>query len=135
MRTTRLLYLAALLVLPAGGCEQEAGPLVAVRGKVLYQGVPLHTGTIVFSPDPLHGMSGPLASAEIQSDGTFRLRTGTAWGARAGWYRVTVLAVETSRGMTHPRSLLPERYSDPELSGLGHEVKAGEENVLNLRLE
>jgi hypothetical protein len=34
-----------------------------------------------------------------------------------------------------PRTLLPEKYRDPELAGLVREVKAGQENVINLALD
>jgi hypothetical protein len=142
MRTTRFLYPAAALVCClAFGCEQAMPPLAPVRGRICYRSVPLHTGRIVFSPDSLHGTTGPLASAEIQPDGSFTLRTADAMGAAAGWYRITVLAVETAGARTpgdmapRPRLLLPEKYADPALSGLAWEIKVGQENTVNLNLD
>src|SRR5262245_37798980 len=123
------------------GCERGPEPLVPVTGKVFYRGTPLPTGTVVFTPDAQRGGSGQVASAEIQKDGSFRLRTGDADGAAAGWHRITVLAVEPPPGelpkdrFLIPRSLVPEKYRDPELSGLAREVKPGKENQIDLHLE
>jgi hypothetical protein len=96
---------------------------------------------IVFTPDESRGGSGPLARAEIQADGAYQLRTGESPGAVAGWYRVTVVAVETSlaysggRSFRVPRSVLPDKYRDPELSGLTCEVKSGKANGINFNLD
>jgi hypothetical protein len=128
-----------LAVTLALGCG--SGPLAPVRGKVSYKGTPLRAGSIVFTPDPQRGTGGPLAQAEIQSDGTYLLRTGDAVGAAAGWHRVTVVAVEAALPGASagpypvPRSLLPEKYRDPELSGLSCEVKAAQENKIDFNLD
>jgi hypothetical protein len=122
------------------GCE-PAGSLAPVRGKVSFKGVPLTTGTIVFTPDPLRGTTGPVAHGAIQVDGAFVLHTDGQVGAAAGWHRVTLVALEGANvdlpdgQFVIPRSLLPERYRDPELSGLVREVKAGQENVFDFDLE
>ena len=135
------LAVAAALVTPAAGCDGALSTRVPVRGKVCYRGVPLAAGLIVFTPDPARGCRGPLCCAEVQPDGVYELRTENAPGVPAGWYRVTVAACEaapaapTGPHLAIPRSLLPEKYRDPELSGLLREVKAGMENVLNFDLE
>jgi hypothetical protein len=132
--------LVSLVAVAVGlsGCGSGDG-LVPVHGKVFYKGQPLTHGTIVFTPDTSHGTSGPLASAEIQADGTYRLTSGAAAGAIAGWHRVTVLSVEPREGngprFTVPRSLLPEKYRDPVQSGLTCEIKPGKENGINFNLE
>jgi hypothetical protein len=62
-------------------------------------------------------------------------------GAPAGWYRITVVATADAavagRGesFTIPRSLLPDRYRDPELSGLVREVKAARPNSIDIDLD
>jgi hypothetical protein len=129
--------LPALLIVLAAGCDQEAARLSVVRGKISYRGVALNSGTIVFTPDPLRGATGPLASAEVQSDGSYVLRTEQALGAAPGWYRVTVLSLEPASRPAGgpPRLLVPEKYCDPELSGLTCEVKSGQENTVNFNLE
>ncbi|MFN4257854.1 MAG: hypothetical protein ACK4RK_01050 [Gemmataceae bacterium] len=123
------------------GCGGKPTPEVTpVRGKVTYKGQPLATGTIVFSPDPFRCRHGRLAWSKIASDGSYQLQTGEAVGVAAGWYRVTVAAVEVSAPTPHqpypvPRSLIPDKYRDPQISGLVCEVKAGQENGINFNLE
>jgi hypothetical protein len=132
-------WLALMLLAP--GCEAAAEPLAPVQGKVSYKGIALHTGTIAFTPDESRGSSGPLARAEIQPDGTYRLTTGDSPGATVGRHRVTIVSLDETGGPTTshdfkiPRSLLPDKYRDPELSGLTCEVKAGQQNVIDFNLE
>jgi hypothetical protein len=129
------------VLLLAAGCDSSPEPLPTVRGKVSYKGVPLHTGTIVFTPNALRGSSGELARANLRPDGAYSLHTGDKLGAAAGWYRVTIAALEESSPASSdgpfvaPRSLLPEKYRDPELSGLGVEIKAGQENAIDFDLD
>ena len=62
-------------------------------------------------------------------------------GAAEGWYRVTIVALEPAFAPGQagqrllPRSLLPEKYRDPELSGLVCEIKAGQDNCIDFNLE
>jgi hypothetical protein len=133
--------LAAGLLLLALGCGSGKPSLNAVHGKVYYQGSPLSCGTIVFTPDASRGNQGALARSEIQSDGSYSLRTDVGYGVPPGWYRVTVMAVEVpgtpepGQRFALPRTLLPEKYRDPELAGLVHEVKDGRANCIDLHLE
>jgi hypothetical protein len=137
----RLAFLGLIWVGVACGCESGMEALAPVRGKVTYQGRALSTGVIVFTPDPERGSSGPVARAEIQPDGSYALSTRDLPGAASGWHRVTLVALELPSGevprgpFTMPRSLLPERYRDPQLSGLVRKVKAGEENRIDFDLE
>jgi hypothetical protein len=125
----------AVLVLMAVGCGQTEGPPVAVSGRVLYRGVPIPSGTIVFTPDPQRGGHGPQAWAEIH-DGQYHLQTGPENGAVPGWHRITVapLPVAAPAG-ADPFPPLPARYRDPQLSQLRREVTAGKENVVDLNLD
>jgi hypothetical protein len=132
---------AGIMAALALGCESGKDTFALVKGKVLYKGRPVHTGTIVFAPDLLRGTTGPLARAEIQSDGSFALQTQGRPGAIPGWHRVTILSMEPSPkiipdgdGML-PRSMVPEKYRDPELSGLSCEVRGGQENRIDFDLE
>lgn len=124
----------ALLLFSLAGCGKTPTQPAAVQGRVSYRGMPLPGGTIVFTPDTARGGSGPLARAEIQSDGTYTLRTDDHAGAYPGWYRVTVACFQGAPG-TVPRSLLPTAYLDPEMSGLAREVKAGQDNTLDINLD
>jgi hypothetical protein len=139
--TPKAALTAFLVVNLISGCESGTESLAPVRGKVSYKGAPLTAGTIVFTPDALRGTTGSMARAEIQPDGTYVLQTKSLPGAIAGWHRVTVMAMESrppsgaDREVVMPRSLLPEKYSDPELSGLSCQIRGGQENFINFDLD
>ena len=123
-----------LLAVLAAGCGRQDAPLAPVNGRVFYRGEPLAGGTIVFTPDPARGGSGPLACGEVGPDGRYVLRTGGRPGAVAGWHRITVAATPPPGG--GPDALaLPPRYSDPEQSGERREVQPDRVNTLDLHLE
>ena len=95
----------------------------------------------MFSPDSLRATTGSLARGEIQPGGTYTLWTADKPGAFVGRHHVTIIALEpelvsdpTGRFLL-PQSLLPDKYRDPDLSGLACEVKAGQENVLDFDLD
>jgi hypothetical protein len=119
----------ALVGLALSSCEGEPASPVPVRGKVYYRNAPLHGGILVFTPDPLLNGDGPMSHAEIQSDGTYTLRTADALGAIPGRHRVTVTTLPDAQ------LPLPARYGDPEQSGLNFDVKPGRENVIDIHLE
>lgn len=119
------------------GCQQKPTTLNTVTGKVLYKGVPLHTGIIVFSPDTSRGETGKVAFSKINGDGTYTLKTDDQNGAMSGWYRVTVVSLANagSNYDTAPISYLPDKYRDPALSQLQCEVKANRDNHLDFNLD
>jgi len=126
----------ALLV----GCGQTPREPTGVVGKVTYRGQPLALGTIVFTPDPERGAAGPPVGVEIQPDGAYRLPPKDTPPLAAGWYRVTVAAVQlTPAAPGQPygagRSLLPAHYRDPDRSGLMCEIRPGIANAINFNLE
>ena len=140
-RTHGIQALVLGLILLAG-CQGQPPALTQVRGKVWYKGVPLKGGLIVFTPDSGRGHRGDPAFGEIQPDGSFQLKTGEAYGAAPGWHRVTIAALGpgTTALQGHPytplpQSLLPDKYRDPELSGLRCEVKANQPNSIDFQLE
>lgn len=134
------LALSGLIAL-AGGCDPGVDLISKVTGRVTYRGMPVRTGSIVFTPDAQRGASGPQARSDIQADGTYSLRTGDRLGAPPGWYRVTIVSVESAPSVTPgqqipiPRSLLPEKYRDPQLSGLVREIKSLDENKIHFDLD
>jgi hypothetical protein len=140
--SSKWIGLMALVLLCVGCGDPAVTPAegIPVQGKVFYRGQPLPFGTIVFTPDADRGTNGPLATATIQPDGSFQLKSGEVIGAVAGWHRVTVLAIEMQppapgQPQGEPRAILPSRFCDPRLSGLLCEVKAGRDNVINFNLE
>lgn len=122
------------------GCEEGTPILAPVSGRVSYQNHTLPRGAIVFVPDADRGNNGRLAQGSIQSGGAYTIQTDGKPGAMPGWYRVTVIAVEEAfagyyrPGASTRRSLVPEKYRDPQLSDLTCEVKAGRENTINFNL-
>jgi hypothetical protein len=132
--------IAAGFVLLALGCAPTPDQQVPVEGKIRYHGVPLSSGTIVFSPDPAHG-GGEMASSPVRADGSYALRTGHTLGAVAGCYRVAVIAIvvpppdSPGQSLAVPQSLIPVKYRDPEASGLTCEIQPGRSNSFNFNLE
>jgi len=115
------------LLLAGTGCDSSGPSLASVSGRVVFRNIPLHTGTIVFTPDSLRGSMGPSARGQIGPDGAYSLQTEDKPGAVPGWHRVTIVAMDAAAGPRSgefmvPRSLLPDKYRDPEQSGLVCEI-------------
>jgi hypothetical protein len=133
--------IGAILLLVLAGCGGRGdSPVSPVSGKVSFRGQPLTQGTIVFTPDSARGTNGAPVWADLSGDGGYQLKTGNIEGIASGWYRITVAAVEppamaSGQSFTVPRSLLPDKYRDPELSGLKCEIKPGRANTVNFNLD
>ena len=134
-RSPRPAMLALLLIglagLVCGGCGGEKTR--EVTGTVTYRGKPLPRGNVIFVP----GRGGPLAPAPIGPNGAYRV------DAPPGAYRVAVTAMpplETVAGQNPEesvgpaRSLIPERYGNPETSGIAVTVEAETTNQLDITL-
>src|SRR4051812_39687925 len=83
------MFAIVCLVLAAGivGCGEA---LVPVTGKVSYKGEPVKGGTLVFSPDKKDVVNaGTPATATIEENGTFILKTENGAGAVVGKYKVS----------------------------------------------
>jgi len=126
-----------LLALPAGcGSSPDLPPLAEVHGTVTLDGQALPRGTVQFVPDTSRGNRGPAAVGEIGPDGRYRLRTAGAEGAVLGWHKVRVTATEEPTAQfPDPPSILPSKYNSADTSGLTAEVKADEDNRIDLALE
>jgi hypothetical protein len=128
---SHLAPLAALLFL--AGCGSKSGlDTVPIKGEVTYNGKPLADGTVVYLPE--QGSSGRQAMAPIQSDGSFSLTTQTANdGVMKGKYQIVIFAYEpqsaepktreeiealVNKGGSERGFVIPEKYTDPEKSGL-----------------
>ena len=121
------------------GCGKRHREMAPLTGKVTYEGKPLRFGSVVV--EHKHGQP---ATAVIQPDGTFVMATrGEGEGAAVGRCRVRVACYEGQDPANKPgpgqptelgRSLIPERYTSFETSGLAVEVRSGanEPVVLNL---
>lgn len=124
---------AATTVLLCAGCGQKSAPVGVVRGQVTLDGKPLQSGNVVTIPSAGRGAVG------VIQNGDFELSTfGKNDGAVPGIHKVAVTANEAGQG-TGPeavvgKSLVPQRYANPETSELTIEVKAGEVNKPELKL-
>ncbi len=120
----------ALALLPSCG---SGAKLLPVEGRVFFHGNPLPGGTIVFTPDPERGGSGPMSWAMIQPDGRFILQSSNQLGAAVGWHRITILP-SGEEGQPSP-SLLPRKYADAQHSEKLFEVKVDRKNVIDVYLD
>lgn len=118
----------ALVLLTWIGCGRGEPTLVPTEGRILYRGNPIDAGTIVFTPDAERGNSGPIARAEIQPDGKFRLRSDDRDGIVPGWHRITVAG-------SSKRVLVPTHYRDPDRSRLSREIKIPGGVAVELQLD
>ncbi len=137
---------AALLAV--SGCGRGRGNMGQVSGTVRYQGEPIRDGSIVFEVSGNRPASGKIVDGQITQVTTFEPNDGVPVGSAKIAVRAfddddTASAVmdhpgdiqrqETEGYMEVPKSLLPERYADPDTSGLTFQIERGE-NVLDLEL-
>ena len=149
-----LVFVASLAGCPAGGAKP-----VPAKGKVLLNDQPVAGATVTFSPKTTG--QGNMATGTTDSNGEFSLASGTAPGALPGEYRVAVS--KTSGGMAveggakpedmmkmmkdkmgptgkpkpsaKPKSELPEKYANPDTSGLSFTVTTdAAKNVFEIKL-
>ena len=116
--------------LTTAGCQSDPPALAAVSGRVTYLGAPLSCGVIVFCPDGDAGCYGSCATGEIGANGRYVLKTDGATGAIPGWHRVTIAVLDAGFG-----ARLPDRFRDPSSSNLRAEVRAGQANEIDFKLE
>lgn len=126
---TRLMAAAALALLaPVVGCSHRP-TLVPVSGRVTLDGRPLEFGSVMIQPQ-----AGPAARGTIGPSGEFTAGTFAAGdGAIAGPATVRVACYEQQRPgaaategeRTLGKSLIPERYTQFETSGLEATVEPG----------
>ena len=121
---------AAALVLLASvaGCGQSGSePLLPVAGKVTLARQPLTKGAVVFYPDTAKGnTTRHQPRGTIEADGRYTISTHPRPGAPPGWYRVGVFAKDASdpkNPYALGRALIPEKFSNPDASGLVLEVR------------
>ena len=128
-------YCIAFLVVSGFACEGcgSKSPLATVRGKVELNGRPLASGNVMTLPKGGRGARAAILNGEFEL-GTF----GKNDGALIGIHKVAVVAFEEGHS-TGPEAkvgklLVPERYTNPESSGLSIEVKADGPNEPVLEL-
>jgi hypothetical protein len=121
------------------GCGRGLPEVAPVRGTVTFDGKPLpkfQNAAVVFTPS-----QGRTAKSVISpTDGSFELTTyDTGDGARLGLHAVSVSAtvedrsVKYEKSYTGVRSVIPEKFTERDTSGMTFEVKPGE-NVVEIQL-
>jgi hypothetical protein len=120
----RLLGLAVVAFVAAAGCSGQGVKKVTVSGTVLYKGQRLPSGILKFV-----GPEGSYSAASIQPDGTY-----TITDVVPGEIKVGVMESPAGSGSSAgdkaggPRAApvsLPEKYRDPETSGVKYTVTDG----------
>lgn len=140
-----VLIAAILTGCGSGGDEWAAKRPTAVPagGTVLHKGEPVSDATVLFVPEG-HKHA---AVGRTDAEGKFKLQTfDQDDGAVPGDFKVTVRKVEVISAAGDPeeddaelpppeeRSLLPDAYGNPALSGLTASVKEGAENNFTFEL-
>jgi hypothetical protein len=126
----------ATSVLPLVGCGSNRMKTAVVRDTLTYNGKPVPNGTISFIPE-----SGPTATGEIGSDGSYRLTTYRKGdGAVLGKHKVIVVAMEDMSGKLPearnplPPPIVPVKYTSLATTDLRAEVK-DQDNTIDFNLE
>jgi hypothetical protein len=112
----------ALTLLLFAGCSKSLES--SLEGIVTLDGKLLSAGTVCLYPVA----GGPAAYGGIHTDGHYAISTGSQRGLPLGKYTVTVVATAPppDATMNTPGALLtPERYGDPDRSGLSCDVHPG----------
>src|SRR5436190_1962139 len=121
MRQSIFLAFATLLLFNSPGCGAKSDTGI-VHGKVMLDGKPLTSGTVMTLPPAGRGAAG------VIQDGDFDLKTNGKEGAVAGTHKVGVSANEQPQGAGPEapagKSLIPDKYTNPNSSGLTIDVKA-----------
>lgn len=129
----------ALSVCAAGlsGCGSSGPEMGRVYGKVSFNGKPVTKGTVSFvttSPD------GRNATGAIGEDGSYTLQTENPGdGALLGDYKVGLVSRDEvvldyiPAKRVPPKRLIPEKYENPNTSGLTAKVESGS-NTKNFEL-
>ena len=134
MRWNRLPRLTPLLVVAFGvaACDSDGISTVPASGSVSYKGQPLESGQVQFLP-----ADGPAAVGQVEN-GKFVLGTNAVGnGAPPGHYRVTVFSyknVQSKFGEITSKSLIPNRYTNPDTSGLVVDIPKGGNNAIEIKM-
>lgn len=140
------------LLSTVAGCNRDGLTLVKSTGQVTYKGKPLQGANIKFIPG-----SGPMAIAITDEEGGFVITTNGRPGATVGLHKVAITKITGSSAPTAspkpedmmkmqkenmgkaksgPKNEIPEKYSNPESSGLSAEVTTNpSENAFLFQLQ
>lgn len=132
---SRWMALTAVLIVALAGCSR--GLESSVSGLVTLDGQPIGPGFLVFAP--AESNHNPARGA-IQLDGHYALKTINTRGLPAGKYQVSVTVLDQptvapgERSMVAATSRIPEKYNNPQTSGLEFDVQPGG-NTIDIELK
>lgn len=119
------------------GCGSKPALQNRILGTVYFHGEPLRGGMVVFIPDVEQGGSGSLVVGKIDPSGNYSINSSAEYPISEGWHRVTVCGEPRQDAPSRYVSLfrdVPNRYRNPELSGLKCELQLGS-NRIDIHLE
>ncbi|WP_139228664.1 transthyretin-like family protein [Planctomicrobium piriforme] len=140
----KLIGISAFAMLLGCGHSTDLPETADVEGVVTYQGQPLSSASVIFSPE-----SGPIAMGVTDQNGVFHLKTQGSDGAKIGNHQVTVQAMgipgggavtsvdpKTGRDLTVKMvSQIPEKYGIVGESGLTAVVERKKQNEFRFDLK
>lgn len=140
IRIQSVFTLALLLSFSACGGSSDAPDLGMVKGTVTLDDQPVSGALVSFVPNSSKETTGPASTATTDASGNYSLTApGNRSGAVIGFHRVAVqcpgvVGVNVSTpdgdsGSATDNCKVPEKYNDPNRSGITAEVKAGENDV------
>jgi len=119
------------------GCTNRYPKTVKIKGQVSYQGEPLKSGLVTFSP--VEQGTRRVAYAYITEGGFFQLTSFRSRdGIQPGEYRIAVQAYDRNKPTARYQRgtpVIPEKYLTAETSGLTATVAEGGSQTLNFNLE
>jgi hypothetical protein len=125
-----------LLTAVSGGCGGSSKPwevVVPVSGQVTFEGKPVSGAQITLYPTSTEVPDSVRPSATTTEDGSFVLGTfGANDGAPVGDYKASVVwfkVVDVGSGPVRGDNVLPQKYSNPEASGITVTINAPETKV------
>ncbi len=125
-----LLCVAIAVCCLAAGCSQDSGPQTfPLKGKVLFEGVPVTNGTVRYAPTD--AAKGRMALGKIGKEGEFTLSTFKSGdGVLPGAYSISITAFIIPEDATQQQiekeyfnePAIPKKYFDTKTSGLNDSV-------------
>jgi hypothetical protein len=138
-----LLALGAAILLAGCGGDPNKPPLGKVSGTVTYNGKPVTSGSVIFTPVAGQGAeTGQVATGQLESDGSYTMTTfDFGDGVVLGQHVVTVEArgedinrlnqpkPDGTIAYILPKPIVPPKYTSPATSPLRYTVEAGGKTI------
>jgi hypothetical protein len=131
----RFCILLSLVLLAGCGGNPARLETAPVEGTVTLDGQPVTEGVVIFTPE-----RGRAGKGQIQPDGSFTVSTyGSGDGAVVGHHQVAVVAMRGGEEMLEDvvdvEWIVPERYANPNTSGIEFDVEPDKTNTAPIDLQ